>query len=122
MSFFATTWQGPRVLHTPMHRDPYRVAWAPEGEKCTATWLALDRDLASVCAVVWLGSVARVLLGLVRDECLGAELLCAALAVGALPCVTLMNEILMGRGPVLMVFYANRTYGVGAFRWEIQHA
>lgn len=44
-----------------------------------------ERDLGVVFVVVWLGSIARVVLGLLRHQPFGAELTFAAAAVVLLP-------------------------------------
>jgi len=50
------------------------------------------RDVGTVCAVVWVGSVARVALGVTHHEAFGVELSLAVIALATLPWAALMKS------------------------------
>jgi len=51
-----------------------------------------DADLAAISIVIWVGSVARVVMGVRQHASFGAELALAAIAVVALPLAALMKS------------------------------
>ena len=67
-----------------MGSSPYRVA-AEHRDKDGSTEPAPDRELIPVFAILWITSVARVVLGLVQHEAFGQESTLAIFAVLLLP-------------------------------------
>jgi hypothetical protein len=68
--------------------EPYRSAWIPEAARERAPL----GEFFLLCAVLWVGSVARVVLGVLRHEPFDAELSLATLTVMALPWTALMKS------------------------------
>lgn len=86
-----SSWHGSRnVKRMERCGGPYRSAWHSVVQ--TREHTTFDRDLFYVCAVLWVGSVMRVLVGVMRHEAFGAELSLAATAIAALPYAALMKS------------------------------
>ncbi len=86
-----TSWHGSRTVNgMERYGGPYRSAWLSTTQ--TQERATFDCELFSVYAVVWVGSVMRVLLGVMRHEPFGAELSLATLTIAALPWAALMKS------------------------------
>ncbi len=61
--------------------DPYRSPWVCEER----TFTKFDVEILSIFALVWCGSVVRVVLGHAHHEAFGAEFMLATVTIATFP-------------------------------------